>query len=223
MNSEEDRRILESYFPLIRFLAQQMPDTEFVLHDVSQLESSIIAIENNHISGRTVGGSATDLVLRIIQSREYESQDFTAVYKSMSENGRFLNSGTFFIKNGQRLIGILCLNTDLTPMHSLAKVVDDLFASRNQTEPNGAEYVQQFDEKLSSSVTDIPVETTLEIIREKNLSVQHLTQEERLTVIDELNRRGIFLLKGAIASVSRALQISEASTYRYLRQVKQTW
>lgn len=220
MSSEEDQRILESYFPLIRFLAQQMPDTEFVLHDVSQLESSIIAIENNHISGRRVGGSATDLVLRIMKSREYESQDFPPVYKSMSETGRFLNSGTFFIKNGKRLIGLLCLNTDLTPMHSLAKAVDDLFASRNQTEPDGVDDIQQFDEKLSSSVTDIPVETTLEIIREKHLSVQHLTQEDRLTVIDELNRRGIFLLKGAIASVSRALQISEASTYRYLRQVK---
>ena len=52
---------LELFKSIAAFLAQQMLDCEFVIHDLSNLERSIVFIGNGHISGRQVGDSATDL------------------------------------------------------------------------------------------------------------------------------------------------------------------
>ena len=215
----EDKVILESYIPLMKFLAQLMPDTEFVLHDVSRLEKSIIAIENNHISGRNVGDPATDLVLRIIKSKEYEKRDYTPAYTSTNESGRFLNSGTYYIKNEDRLIGLFCINNDQTTMHMVTKAVDDLVRSRTPSFGND-EQVSKFDEKLRHSVNDIPVETTLALLKERGVGVESMSQESRMEIIADLNERGVFLLKGAVSSIARILQVSEATIYRYLRRVK---
>ena len=215
----EDRLILESYIPLMKFLAQLMPDTEFVLHDVSRLEQSIIAIENNYISGRKRGDPATDLVLRIIKSRDYEQQDFTPAYTSTNESGRFLNSGTYYIKNKERLIGLFCINSDQTAMHMVTKAIDDLVKSRTPVEQSSEQHTK-FDEKLRHSVNDIPVETALTLMRERGVTVDSLSQDTRMEIIADLNEQGVFLLKGAVTSIARILQVSEATIYRYLRKVK---
>lgn len=218
-NNSEDRMILESYIPLMKFLAQQMPDTEFVLHDTCMLEKSIIAIENSHISGRRVGDPATDLVLRIVKGKEYERKDFTPAYTSTNESGRFLNSGTFYIKNKGRLIGLFCMNTDQTSLHKVTKAIEDLIKSRTPpAHQDGGEI--KFDEKLRHSVNDIPVETALQIIKDRELDVDSLSQESRMELIHELNDRGVFLLKGSITSIARILKLSDASIYRYLRKIK---
>jgi predicted transcriptional regulator YheO len=219
MDGGTRRSILEGYIPLMKFLAQQHPDTELVLHDVSRLESSIIAIENSHISGRSVGGPATDLVLRIIHEESFSRRNFTLPYTSTSDAGKFLNSGTYFIKHEGELIGLLCTNTDLTLMHTLKKAAEDLFESRGlqpKVVPGGEPAIIK--EKLTQSVNDIPVETTLMVIREMDFHPDRLSQDERIRIATELDRRGVFLLKGAIGSVSRVLHISEPTLYRYLKQ-----
>jgi predicted transcriptional regulator YheO len=214
--AEERRAILESYIPLMKFFAQQLPDTEIVLHDISDLDHSIIAIENAHISGRSVGGSSTDLVLRILQEQSYLDRDYTPAYTSTAGSGKFLSSGTFFIKHEGELIGLLCTNTDLTPLHALKKAAEDLFDSRKLDRPAAS-----IDEKLSQSVNDIPVETTLQVMREMDIHPDRVSQDERISLVKELDRRGIFLLKGAIASVSRVLNVSEPTLYRYLRMIRE--
>lgn len=220
LSPDEKKHILLSYVPLMKFFAQQMPDTEIVLHDVSNLDHSIIAIENSHISGRDVGGASTDLVLRILKDQSFRDRFFTEPYTSATDTGTFLSSGTYFIKHEGELLGLLCTNTDITPSQNLIKAVSDLMESRRLTTKIQQNETQAISEKLTQSVGDIPVQTTLEIIRELELRADHLTQEEKLQVVQEIERRGVFLLKGSIASVAKVLRVSEPTLYRYIRQVR---
>ena len=57
-------KLLEKYVGFVDFLADFLGrDAEVVLHDVTDLENSVVAISNSHISGRASGGQpATDLV-----------------------------------------------------------------------------------------------------------------------------------------------------------------
>ena len=43
-----------------------------------------------------------------------------------------------------------------------------------------------------------------------------LTQDEKMEIMDILNRKGVFLLKGSVSHVAQTLHSSEASIYRYL-------
>ena len=46
--------------------------------------------------------------------------------------------------------------------------------------------------------------------------VDRLTQDEKMEIMDILNRKGVFLLKGSVSHVAQTLHSSEASIYRYL-------
>ena len=44
-----------------------------------------------------------------------------------------------------------------------------------------------------------------------------LTAREKREVVEELNARGVFLLKGVVTEVARRLSVSEQTVYRYLK------
>ena len=51
---------LQSFLPMVDFLAEVLgKDAEIVLHDVLDIDKSIVAIANSHISGRAVGSRET--------------------------------------------------------------------------------------------------------------------------------------------------------------------
>ncbi len=67
-----NREIIESYIPLAKFIAKiSGPRCEVLLHDLSDLEHSIIFLENGNITGRAVGGGITDFALRTVFSKNF--------------------------------------------------------------------------------------------------------------------------------------------------------
>ena len=57
--------LLYSYKTTVKFLGSVLgPDYEVVLQDLSNINHSVIAIENGHISGRTIGSPLTSAVFR---------------------------------------------------------------------------------------------------------------------------------------------------------------
>ena len=49
---------------------------------------------------------------------------------------------------------------------------------------------------------------------------ERLTQNEKIEIIGELNRAGLFQLKGAVGAVAEYLYCSEASVYRYQSKIQ---
>lgn len=105
--------LLQQYMKLTEFLGLALgPDYEVALHDLTNRDRSIIAIVNNHISGREIGAPLTNMALGILRDRSYETSDYCLQYHGISVNGKDLRSNTFFIKQDGRLIGLLCINFD---------------------------------------------------------------------------------------------------------------
>ena len=110
---------LEPYRVVVSFLGEALgPDYEVVLHDLTSEDGTIVAIVNNHISGRTEGAPLSNMALRFIQERMYEKQDYLAGYQGASQAKGRLRSSTMFIKDNGQLIGMLCIN--LTPASTAA-------------------------------------------------------------------------------------------------------
>ena len=77
---------LEPYRVVVSFLGEALgPDYEVVLHDLTSEDGTIVAIVNNHISGRTEGAPLSNMALRFIQERMYEKQDYLAGYQGASQ------------------------------------------------------------------------------------------------------------------------------------------
>ena len=116
--------LLQQYIKVTEFLGLTLgPDYEVALHDMTDKNRSIIAIANNHISGRDVGAPLTNVALKILMDKSYEVQDYRLHYCGMSAKGKVLRSSTMFIKQNGKLIGMLCINFDDTKFREASDAI----------------------------------------------------------------------------------------------------
>lgn len=224
--------LLQHYIKLTEFLGLALgPDYEIALHDLTDKNRSIIAIANNHVSGREVGAPLTNVALQILMDKSYEKQDYRLHYCGVSASGKELRSCTQFIKHNGKLIGMLCINFDDSRYQAVSREVlklchPDSFASD----------IYQPEEPVSTNVPPRPIPPTTESFHNSidavagdavnrelahlGITADRLTPDERMKIIASLETGGIFLLKGAVKDVADALHCSQASVYRYLSQIK---
>jgi len=207
---------LAKYLPLVDFLAEVLGnDTEVVLHDVEDVDHSVVAIRNGHVSGRGLGSPATNVVLKIMQEGRGSKVDYLANYRGMSAEGKALRSSTFFLHDAKRkLIGILCINIDTGKLEQFRDYLDGFVRLNCEITDGGIV------ERLSNSVEEVAFDSIETIIRESGVSPRRMSQSEKIMIVRKLSEGGVFLLKGAISRVAAKLQVSEPTVYRYLNSVK---
>lgn len=213
---------IKLYIPFVQFIAESMgPNCEVVLHDLTKDGGTIIAIENSHISGRKVGDSPTDLILKVIQEREYQEKNFITNYKAVGQNNQVCRSSTFFIKDDfGRLIGMLGINTDIQVYHDLSQVLGQFihFAAdeAEQTLPD-----TKVTEHLHGNIDDVLKGMISSEIDRFGVDPARLSADEKMSIIKSLSDQGAFLLKGCVSEVAKLLKTSEPTVYRYLNKIKE--
>ena len=104
-------QMLRQYTVLVEYLGATLgPDYEVVLHEILPETSRVAAIANGTISGRDVGAPITNAALRMIMQKQYETSDYNLNYTGQLANGKTIRSSTMFIKDGGKLVGLLCIN-----------------------------------------------------------------------------------------------------------------
>ncbi len=215
MTNEE---LLKLFIPLVDFLGNVLgPNAEILLHDVSTPEQSVIAICNGSHTGREVGSSMTDLALQIQSEKRYQGQDFITNYKAVSQNKVF-RSSTYYIKNNNELIGMLCINIDTSASQELLHSVKQVMESFNLL-PSDSDTAPNVEEKL-----DLPIVTFADSIIEKTIAAsaippKRMTGEEKKEIVRSLHDQGITRMKGTITTIAKHLNISESTVYRYISQL----
>lgn len=223
--------LLEQYAKLTEFLGHALgPDYEIALHDLTDKTHSIIAIANNHVSGREIGAPLTNIALKTLMDKTYLTEDYKLHYKGVSNSGRTLRSSTLFIKHNTKLIGMLCINFDDSRHQTVADNIlklchPDAFVETNfQMDMSRLEgkpkQVAPIPESFYNSIDAVAADAIARELQLLGITAERLTAAERIHIISELESSGIFLLKGAVKDVADALHCSQASVYRYLSQVK---
>jgi predicted transcriptional regulator YheO len=223
MNNDD---IIRQYIPMVDFISEILgSNCEVVLHDLTDPEKSIIAIRNGHLSGRKVGGPLTDLVLKVIKNRSYDEQTFINNYKAVASKKEF-RSSSFFIKNeSSEIIGVLCVNIDIEPFVQVKELMEN-FSRTNS--PSGKAVLQDkdknisntdknlADEKFFGSIEDMLNNMIQEEINLAEAPPERMTFNEKVDIVNRLNEKGTFQLKGAVSKIAKALEVSEPTVYRYL-------
>ncbi len=225
---------LNFYKPLVAFLGESLgPDYEIVLHDLENETKSVIAIANGHISGRKIGDPITDRSLDLINRKLYKNHDFYTNYQGITRHNTVLRSSTMFIKNDEGTpVGLLCINFDDTrfiELHdlllSVAHPIDFLKKYSTHTLQNMEMYdslraSENITENLTPDINELMHNLYQTTVQDMNIPMDRLTQEERISVVKQLNEQGFFKLKGAVQYAARQLFCSTASIYRYLNELK---
>lgn len=221
MNSKKS---LTPYIKLVSFLGEVLgPDYEVLLQDVRTPSHSVVSIANGHISGREVGAPITDFALKLITDKEYLRSNYRANYNGVSGN-KVLRSSTLFIMDEDELIGLLCINFDSSRFLNVSKEIlclchPDILVDENY---NFSPIMPLLDtaETFTDSIPGLIDSVLTSSFLSENIAPSRLTKEEKLLVVDELNQKGVFMVKGSVGQVAQQLHCSEASIYRYLNNIK---
>ncbi|MCI6887635.1 MAG: PAS domain-containing protein [Lachnospiraceae bacterium] len=215
---------MEHYKKLVEFLGQVLGEhTEVVLRDCRKPNHDIVAIANGHVSGRTVGAPITDFTLSILANEEWKEKDYVANYVGKAAPNKKLRSSTYFIREHGKLVGELCINIDLSPFEQL---MDSVRALSGMNEMRGLdvagaicdEPVENFSDDV---IGDMMSRAVVQVVGSCDAIVrERLTQKDRIRIIRELNRAGLFQIKGAVGAVAEYLYCSEASVYRYQSKIQ---
>lgn len=208
---------------LVKFLGEILGDAhEIVLQDVRPDKMQIVAIANGHVSGRSVGAPMTDLSLQICADESWKTNDYECNYTGVTKDGKLLKSSTFFIKEDDKLVGMLCINQDTSRYKALSEEILRMggvelpIALAEKSIETAAPKIENFSESISE-MTDRAIRDTLG--PENHIPLNRLKQSERMKIVENLNNSGVFIMRGAVSEIAGQLECSEASIYRYLSKV----
>ncbi|GKU76197.1 transcriptional regulator [Paenibacillus sp. L3-i20] len=190
--------------------AQFGENCEVVIHDWSKpYESTIVAIENGHVTGRNVGDPGTNLGLEIM--RGTSEGDNRHNYVTQTADGRILRSTSMYVKNNEgTIIGAVCINFDITDLMMAERTLQSLTASGLQ--PIRESFVSNVNELL-----DTLLQETQEIIGRPPAL---MSKEDKIRLIQLLDQKGAFLIKKSGEKICSYLGISKFTLYNYLEESK---
>ncbi|HBY95880.1 MAG TPA: transcriptional regulator [Chloroflexi bacterium] len=181
---------------------------EVLIHDLSDLEHSIIWVEGN-VTGRHVGGSMTDLGLELVRGEKFED---LFNYTTYTDDGRVLKSSSIFLRDAAgQTWGAFCLNLDVTPYHT---IVHQLKKSILREGESGV--TETFSDDVEITVRNLLAEAAFEC--GKPLHALH--KSDRLAVIQILDRKGVFQVKRAVPILAKYLGVSRYTVYNDLNAVR---
>ncbi|MFT9494168.1 helix-turn-helix transcriptional regulator [Anaerosolibacter sp.] len=205
--------ILKSYIPVANIITQTFgKNCEVSIHDLTQPESSVVYVANGTVTGRKEGQSFNHLIRQVLLSKKFKD-DCTANYLFEADNGKKIKSSSALIRNPEgEVIGMLCINYDLTLSYLIKEEVLGFLPELTQDE------MPVEDELPNQDVTTIIDELIANII--KNKDKDSLKRKDSVELIRFMDEKGVFLVKGAIDKVAESLGLSKVTIYSYLDEAR---
>ena len=186
------------------------PYGEVVIHDFADYEHSIIRMEGN-LTGRNVGGAATDLLLAKASNGETDEDLFN--YLTSLPGGRRMKSCTVFLRDEVGdAYGAFCVNFDITAFLTMREQLSRFVATEADDE-----IVETFSDDIEETIHTLIADTLFEMGQAHPL----MGRDEKVDLIGRLADKGIFQVKKAAPIIADQLGLSRATVYNYLREAKQ--
>ncbi|GAA3934064.1 PAS domain-containing protein [Microbacterium soli] len=215
---ESAEEVLRLYRPVMRALATAAgPSVEVVLHNLDSsdvdLDHTIMAIENGHVTGRSVGGPSTSLGLDVLKDRRGNHDAFG--YRAFTSDGRELRSSSVYFHNAAGdIIASLCINVDLSPIQHARNMLEALLP----VAPVSAENAPQ--EHFGSDLLSVMDQMITEAIAEIGRPVAQMSRDDKIAVLEKLDQRGVTQMRKSIETIAKRLRVSRVTAYAYLDEAR---
>ncbi|HML47433.1 MAG TPA: helix-turn-helix transcriptional regulator [Clostridia bacterium] len=205
---------LEDLKSVMKSLANHFgAECEIVLHDFSEgMDSSVIAIENGHVTGRNVGSSITTSGLETLSQFPDAIGDGIYNYFSTTTDGKLIRSSSAVLRRPDGTIrGSLCINQDITKY----RMAEELMRSVTRSDVYYDSH-EVFFENVDQLLDHYIVECATSIGRQPAA----MNKEELHQAIRFLEEKGVFRITKAGERVCSAFGITKYQLYRQLDAVR---
>lgn len=228
--SVDGERLIAVFSAIVEPIGRSLPaSSEVVLHDLSLLPNSIVAIHGD-VTGRRVGDPATDLLLQKAVSGSFEHM---VGYETTMPDGRRMKSSTMVIRDiSGTPVAALCINSDLSAWYSVQRIAQMMLGETMAGAPSAPgsdapvppESVARPDESAPTEmfvhdVDELAAHLIHQAVQNTGVPVELMHKRHKLEVVRDLKARGMFLLRDAVDMIATSLGVTRFTIYNYLNEI----
>lgn len=190
-------------------------DTEVVLHDLQKRE--VIFMRNNKITGRDRNYRINPAVYDVINNLA-DGEGHLIGYSSKSGNGKKLRASHFMFMDDENVpSAMICINQDTGEMQKIINYLKNSIKVYDveETVPVDSEYSLNDEDYMQHVMKKVVVKSINQMDQESMSN-----KEAKLKLLGKLKFQGVFSVKEAVPFVCDKLQISQATLYNYLREIR---
>ena len=203
-----DARLLDMLGQIAKGIAAQFgPNCEVVVHEISDKSaySSIVAIENGHVSGRKIGDGPSHVGLEQIGHDDDQVSD-QLCYLTRTKDGKTLKSSSVYIHDEHgKVAAILGINYDISMMQMFENTLHEFNSVDAQT--------RKEPERITLNVADL-----LEDLIGKPVAL--MTKDDKVKAIRYLSKSGALMITKSGDKIAKHFGISKYTLYSYLDNSK---
>ena len=187
---------------------------EVVIHELSErsADSSIVAIENGHVSGRKAGDGPSHIVLEQLGQEDPDAEDQIG-YLTRTPDGKILKSSSIYIRDGQgKIAAILGINFDISALQMFENALHEIISpdQHEQKEP----------ERITLNVADLLDDLIRQADELVGKPVALMTKDDKVKAIRYLSNSGALLITKSGDKIAKHFGISKYTLYSYLDNSK---
>lgn len=210
--TERDKAILASYIHVANGVAEFWGDfCEVVIHNLENMDCSVMYIVNGHLSGRQVGASISEVTLSFLNQMLAEPDLKHVCYFAKTKRGEtFKASISAILGEMGNIIGLFCLNTYLnTPVSALVHCLCPSESAKHET--ISETFVENTQELMLHALEDAKKCVY------SNLTISSSNKNKEIVAL--LYQKGIFNLKDSVITIAEHLGISKNTVYMHIRNM----
>ena len=210
-----DARLLDMLGQIAKGIAAQFgPNCEVVVHEISDKSaySSIVAIENGHVSGRKIGDGPSHVVLEQIGHDDDQVSD-QLCYLTRTKDGKTLKSSSVYIHDEHgKVAAILGINYDISMMQMFENTLHEFNSVDAQT--------RKEPERITLNVADLLEDLIRQADELVGKPVALMTKDDKVKAIRYLSKSGALMITKSGDKIAKHFGISKYTLYSYLDNSK---
>ena len=185
---------------------------EIVLHDLTKdYAHTIVDIRNGHITGRKIGDCGSNLGLEVLKGNVVNADRLN--YITHTKDAKVLRSSSIYMKEGGKVVAALCINSDITESIRF----ESYLREQNNCSLTRDTGVREFHATDIKQLQEFFLKEGIEVIGK---SVNQMSKEDKMTFLQYLDERGVFLITKSSDRVCEFLGISRYTLYSYLDKIR---
>lgn len=181
---------------------------------------------------------------QILTSDEYIDCNGIHNYLTVTEEGKKLKCSVLFIRDKKNdLIGMICINIDITRLEIAKNTLEEVIGLPNVTSPSkinprcAVSYIDRqnivpsknsccknpivIEERFYKEISDTWDQLLSNVKRSFPTPLARLSPQEMRCAIEQLHNEGFFLVKGSIQILAKELKKSRYTIYGHLRKIRE--
>ena len=193
------------------------------------IEMTLYSLENNKAGELIAKSSNCDLEIGsaipkllekilIKYKNDEEELEYITNFPGKDTNGNLVRVSTFFLKNTKGfVIGAFNIKMDISEMVGAANFLNKMLKEITGGEERNLTKELEDIEKLDN-IEEYSLYVIEEYFNGLKKPVDAMEVEEKIEIVQNLNKKGIFQVRGCVSEVAKRFGTSEKTVYRYLKK-----